>query len=357
MVCLFLMACKKEPADNFSFVPTAHVFPKPLDWRPIPIDPNNLVTEEGITLGRKLFFDPILSSNFTISCASCHNPELAFSDDKKVSLGVDGQLGKRNAMPLINLAWNKKMFWDTRSNTLAEQALVPVPQHDEMNLDWTIAEQRLQNDTQYPLLFRKAFNVKKITKELVAKALAQFEMTLISYNSPYDKFIRGEENPDPSFFRGLEIFRTEKGDCFHCHTLAAVETMADPVRVFTNNGMDEAATAFDFLDLGVGRITNVELNNGKFKIPTLRNLAFTAPYMHDGRFTTLDEVIDSYNLGPKISPTVDDIMIVKANYRLENYGHWGLELSAQEKSDLKAFLLSLSDTSFVNNPAFRKPIE
>ncbi|MBK7505404.1 MAG: cytochrome-c peroxidase [Bacteroidetes bacterium] len=354
---LIVFSCKKESDDNFVFNPTPHVFPKPTDWRAIPLDANNPVSEEGIALGRKLFFDPILSSDFTISCASCHKPELSFSDDTRTSKGVNGQLGKRNSMPLINLAWNKKLFWDVRSNTLPEQALIPVPQHDEMNLDWAIATDRLQKDANYPMMFRKAFNEKTITKELVAKAIAQFEMTLISYNSTYDKYVRGEVNPDPAFFRGLEIFRTEKGDCFHCHALAAVETFADPVRVFTNNGMDLASNANDFLDLGVGKINGLDADKGKFKIPTLRNLAFTAPYMHDGRFATLEDVIESYNLGPKNSPTVDNIMIVKANYRLENYGHYGLALSAQEKADLKYFLLSMSDTSFVNNPDFKKPIE
>ena len=356
-IVIFLFSCKKETNDDFVYHPTKHIFPAPLDWRPIPVDEDNPVTEEGIALGRKLFFDPILSSDFTISCASCHKPELSFSDDARTSKGVNGQLGKRNAMPLVNLAWNKKLFWDARSNSLPEQALIPVPQHDEMNLDWTIATDRLQNDANYPLLFRKAFNKKIITKELVANALAQFEMTLISYNSMYDRYIRGEVNPDPAFFRGLEIFRTEKGDCFHCHALASVETLADPVRIFTNNGMDLAITPNDFADLGVGKINNLDDDKGKFKIPTLRNLAFTAPYMHDGRFATLEDVIESYNLGPKISNSVDNIMIVKANYRLENYGHWGLELSAQEKADLKHFLLSMSDSSFVNNPNFKKPVE
>lgn len=360
-LCLIIalcFSCKKDVDETCGGAQTTpYVFPELPDWKEIPQDPGNPVTNEGVYLGRKLFYDPILSKDFTISCSSCHQPEHAFSDPAEFSTGVNGAKGSRNAMALINLAWGKKFFWDARSATLKEQALVPVPHEKEMNLAWDKAEERLNNDEKYKDLFCQTFGTSNISKELVAKALAQFEMTLISYNSPYDRFVKGALTPDASFFRGLSIFTTETGDCFHCHALAAIESFADPIRVLTNNGIDEVLDVNSFTDLGLGGISGIDADKGKFKIPTLRNLAFTAPYMHDGRFKTLDEVIDSYNLGPKQSPTVDNIMIVKANYRLENFGHWGLNLSEEQKQDLKNFLLSFSDTSFINNPAFQKPVE
>ncbi|MBX7224612.1 MAG: cytochrome-c peroxidase [Chitinophagales bacterium] len=360
-ICLFIIlfiSCKKDVKETCGGAKTTpYIFPDLPDWKDIVQDPENPVTNEGVYVGRKLFYDPILSKDFTVSCSTCHKPENSFSDPSKFSQGVDGTLGDRNSMALVNLTWGKKFFWDGRSATLREQALIPVPHEKEMKLAWEDAVDRLNKDEKYKDLFCQAFGTSNITKELVTKALAQFEMTLISYNSQYDRFLQGTYNPDASFFRGLNIFITEKGDCFHCHALAAIESFADPIRVFTNNGMDEVSDVNAFSDLGVGGITGADNDKGKFKIPTLRNLAFTAPYMHDGRFKTLDEVIDSYNLGPQQSPTVDNILIVKANYRLENFGHWGLNLTDEEKQDLKNFLLSFSDTSFVNNPAFQKPVE
>jgi cytochrome c peroxidase len=249
-------------------------------------------------------------------------------------------------MAVVNLAWSTKFFWDGRAKSLRDQALGPVPNVIEMHLSWVDAVARLQHHPEYVALFKKAFDSTVITKELTTKAIEQFEKTLISYNSPYDKYIRGEANLTLSEQRGLVIFNTEAGDCFHCHTTP--ELFVHPTKVFTNNGMDAAATPDDFADKGLGAISGNPLDNGKFKIPSLRNLAYSAPYMHDGRFQTLEEVIDSYDLGPKQSPSVDSILIVKATYRLENYGHWGLALTPQDKDDLKNFLLSLSDSSFIH---------
>lgn len=340
---IVVLACKKDNTKNITTTP--YSFPEIYGFRKIPQNPNNLATVEGVALGRKLFFDSILSKDFTLSCASCHLPSNGFADNKKLSLGVDGVLGKRNAMALVNLAWYEAFFWDGRSKTLQEQALVPVPKEDEMHLPWDSAVVRIKKDTSYQRLFKHAFGTPNITKELVAKAIEQFELTLLSYNSPFDKYSRFEANWEPSALRGFQIFNSEKGDCFHCHTTS--ELLVRPNQIFSNNGMIEASSVNDFADKGLGAITGNPMDNGKFKIPTLRNLAFTAPYMHDGRFSTLEEVIEMYNEGPKQSPTLDPIMIVEANKRLQKTGVYGLNLSTQDKIDLKNFLLSLSDSSIL----------
>lgn len=355
IVCLALVfSCKKDPVNNIVTPPddtipktTAYIPPVIQDFRAFPTDPANPMTLQGIALGRKLFFDPILSGDSSLSCAGCHKQENSFSDPRSLSIGIDHLPGKRNGMSLVNLAWyQNKFFWDGRVNTLREQAASPIEDANEMHLPIAIAQQRLQGHPEYVDMFWKAFGTRTITKDLITKAIEQFEKTLISFNAPYDKYTRSEGSLSASELRGLVIFNTEKGDCFHCHTTP--ELFVHPTKIFSNNGMDAAVSINDFTDAGVGAITHDNADYGKFKIPTLRNLAYTAPYMHDARFATLDEVIDSYNLGPKISPTVDPILIEKAQTRLQRTGIWGLNLSAQDKEDLKAFLLTLSDPDFVH---------
>lgn len=345
VIILSILQCKKEEPITTEHITTPYEFPTIPGFRAIPQNPDNPVTVEGVALGKKLFFDTQLSLDYTISCASCHMPEKSFTDNTKFSTGVNGAIGTRNAMALVNLAWYNAFFWDGKSLSLENQALIPVPQHNEMNLEWKIAVQRIQNDTSYKQLFKNAFGHFAVTKEDIANAIAQFEKTLISYNAPFDKYNRGEQDISTSVLRGLQIFRTEKGDCFHCHDTKELFIKSD--EDFANNGMDYAETTDDFTDKGLGAISGIPLDNGKFKIPTLRNLAFTAPYMHDGRFSTLEEVIESYNKGPELSPSLAPILKSEAQRRLQQYGHWGLELSAQDKEDLKNFLLSLSDSSFV----------
>ena len=342
---LFVFSCKK---NEEAFKTTPYVAPKIPGFRDMPVDANNPMTVEGIALGKKLFFDPILSRDSTLACAGCHKQADGFSDIRRLSRGVDDLFGRRNAQALVNLAWQKdRFFWDGRVSTLREQALKPVEDALEMHLPWPIAEFRLQNNTVYKDLFFKAFGIHSITKEYVTKAIEQFEMTLVSYNSKFDKYTRGEVPLSISEIKGFDIFKTEKGDCFHCHSSTAPEVFISPDRTFANNGLDSVDNVTDFLDFGLGEFTNDLADYGRFKIPSLRNLAFTAPYMHDGRFQTLDEVIDFYSDGPKGSPTLEPIMREKANKRLETTGHWGLDLTPSQKADLKAFLLTLSDSSFV----------
>jgi len=349
MSVIVISACKKDkdiPGEENPPATTPYTAPSISNFRAMPRDAANPMTIEGIALGKKLFFDPVLSKDSSISCESCHRKEDGFSDSRRFSIGVDGLLGVRQSMALVNLAWyDNKFFWDGRVNTLREQAAVPIEKADEMHLPLPQAVLRLQNNAAYVTMFWNAFGTKTITADLITKSLEQFEKSLISYNSRYDKYVRGEAGLDTFEQRGLSIFNTEKGDCFHCHTTS--ELFIHPTKIFSNNGLDAAATVNDFADKGFGAINGLDADKGKFKIPTLRNLAFTAPYMHDGRFNTLDEVIDMYNEGYKHSPTVDPILIEKADVRFANSGYYGLQLTAHEKLCLKRFLLAMSDSSFV----------
>lgn len=307
----------------------------------IPAD--NPQTEEGIFLGRKLFYDPILSGNGTQACASCHKPNNSFTDDLRFSIGIDGIEGTRNSMPLYNMAWNtnNKFFWDGRAISLEKQALEPVENPIEMHNTWENAVGSLQNHGEYPELFNKAFGTTTITKELTAKAIAQFERTLISANSPFDRYLLGENSLTPQEINGFQIFMDEdRGDCFHCHGSNTNPLWTD--NIFHNNGLDAIIT-----DKGLGAVTGDPNDDGKFKSPSLRNLAYTAPYMHDGRFETLDEVIDHYSEGLVYSPTIDPLM--------KSIADGGVQLTESDKADLKAFLLSLSDPSFISNPDFQNP--
>ncbi|WP_370001051.1 cytochrome-c peroxidase [Winogradskyella sp.] len=305
----------------------------------IPTD--NPQTVEGVALGKQLFFDRILSADGTKSCASCHSPQSAFTDNLATSIGIDGIAGVRNSMPLFNLAWNygERFTWDGKELSLERQAEEPVQNPIELHSNWDNVVDRLQNHPEYPELFRRAFKTSTITKELTTKAIAQFERTLISANSKFDRYSLGQATLTQQELNGLDIFlREDKGDCFHCHGNPNNPLWTD--NEFHNNGLDATLS-----DLGLGVVTGDPNDNGKFRSPSLRNLAYTAPYMHDGRFATLDDVINHYSEGLIDSPTIDPLM--------KQIDQGGVQLTDQEKADLKAFLLTLSDPSFINNPEFQ----
>lgn len=307
------------------------------------ITANNPLTQEGIALGKKLFFEKLLSGDNSQSCASCHNPQNAFSDSQQFSIGIDGKKGFRNAMPLFNLAWNfDELFnWDGSEFSLENQAFEPVRNPIEMHATWKNVAQKLQNHPEYPTLFKLAFGTSTIDSVLITKAIAQFERTLISGNSKFDRFLRGETSLTPEEENGFNVFMDEaKGDCFHCHGSNNNPLWTD--NLFHNNGLDT-----NFTDLGLGAKTGDPKDNGKFKSPSIRNLAFTAPYMHDGRFATLEEVINHYSEGLRFSSTIDPLM--------KKVSQGGVQLSTKDKADLKAFLLALSDVEFINNPNFKNP--
>lgn len=330
------MACSNTTETSYVATPSPLEIPELFKNTILaPIIPiNNPQTQEGVALGEKLFFDPILSLDNSQACADCHAPENAFSDSDQFSDGVDGTLGSRNSMPLFNLAWNydEKFFWDGSAFSLEHQAFVPVSDPTEMKNTWPKVEQKLQQDKAYPILFERAFGTAKIDSTLVTKAIAQFERTLISSKSRFDKFLMGEIELTTQELNGFNVFMDEnKGDCFHCHGSDKNPLWTD--NKFHNNGLDET-----FTDLGLGAVTGDPADDGKFKSPSLRNLKFTAPYMHDGRFSTLDEVINHYSKGLKHSPTIDPLM--------KKVVQGGVGLSTQDRADLKAFLLTLSDYTF-----------
>lgn len=347
IIILVCFSCENESVDQYAAIPTQsplqipQLFENNILNPVIPID--NPQTAEGIVLGKKLFFDPILSGDNTQACADCHAPKNAFTDSDRFSNGIDGTLGKRNSMPLFNLAWNydEKFFWDGGTFSLEHQAFVPVSDPIEMKSVWNQLEQELQQHLEYPNLFQQAFGTSTIDSTLVTKAIAQFERTLISSNSKFDKYLLGETELTAGELNGFNVFMDEaRGDCFHCHGSDKNPLWTD--NIFHNNGLDET-----FTDLGLGRVTGDPSDNGKFKSPSLRNLEFTAPYMHDGRFATLDEVIIHYSEGLKNSSTIDPLM--------KKVSQGGVGLTAQDKADLKAFLLTLSDYEFINNPDFKNP--
>ncbi|WP_367889204.1 cytochrome-c peroxidase [Polaribacter filamentus] len=339
-----LMKCASKEEEIYTPIPYNLEVPALFANKLIaPVIPsNNPLTQEGVALGKKLFFDKKLSGDETQSCASCHNPKKSFTDDQQFSDGIDGLLGTRNSMPLFNLAWNfdERFAWDGKEFGLEKQALEPVSNPIEMHANWKNVAQKLQKHPEYPMLFLQAFGNSNIDSVAITKAIAQFERTLISGNSKFDQYLNGETALTSQEQNGFAIFMDEaKGDCFHCHGSDNNPLWTD--NKFHNNGLDAT-----FSDLGFGSVTGDPADNGKFKSPSIRNLAFTAPYMHDGRFRNLDEVINHYSEGLKRSSTIDPLM------KKVNQG--GVQLTAKEKADLKAFLLSLSDFNFVNNTDFQE---
>ena len=352
---VLLGSCKPErpmdaetPAPQPFGTPYALAIPQGFPQMTIPLD--NPMTVEGIALGRFLFYEERLSGNNTQSCGSCHSQAAAFSDPNQFSTGIDGLQGNRSSMALMNLGWGTSFFWDGRSATLEQQILEPVINPIEMHETWPNAVAKLQADEAYRQLFQAAFGGTEIDSVRAAKAIAQFIRTMISGNSRFDQALRFEIALTPEEQNGIQLTQLEGGfppevpagqggaDCFHCHPHGGSLFTDGVIR---NNGLDAV-----FTDLGLGGVTGLPQDMGKFKTPSLRNVALTAPYMHDGRFQTLDEVIEHYNSGGHASATIDPNM---------KYTTGGLSLTPQKKAELLAFLNSLTDLEFVNNPAFSDP--
>ncbi len=309
----------------------------------IPAD--NPTTEEGVYLGRLLFYDPQLSRTGTISCATCHRQERAFTDGLVKSIGVSGKPTARNAMSLVNLLWVRQLFWDGRSNSLEEQALIPMRHAGEMGMQPGEAARRLQHAPLYTQQFKQVFGTDTITDTLIGKAIAQFERTLISAGSRYDQYLAGQVSLTDAESRGMVLFTrapdpaggVRGGNCAHCHGGPKLYQ-----ELFHNNGLDRQAP-----DTGRETITSLSPDRGRFRVPTLRNIALTAPYMHDGRFSTLDEVIDQYSDHVQAVPNLSrELVAGEAG---------GLRLSPADKASLKAFLMTFTDSSFIRNPAFARP--
>jgi cytochrome c peroxidase len=302
----------------------------PLGLPPVPIPVDNPPTVETIALGRKLFYDTRLSKDNTLSCASCHNPNIGFTDGRAIARGVAGALGIRNAPTLLNAAYSPLQFWDGRASSLEAQSAFPIADPVEMDQPHNVSIAKIRKDPAYQAEFARAFGPGLITLPLVEKSLASFERTLLSGNSPFDQYQYGgnKQALTPAAIRGLGIFRDpNRGNCAVCHTIEARYAL------FTNGTFHNIGAGVnaegEMTDLGRFDQTKIKADRGMFKTPTLRNVALTAPYMHDGSLKTLKDVVDFYAGGGNSNPYLDkDIK--------------PLHLSAQDRADLVAFLESLT---------------
>ena len=303
-------------------------FPMP----PLPRD-NPLLTQR-VALGKKLFHDKSLSKDGSISCATCHHQHKAFTDGLKFSKGINDQEGDKNSMPLFNLAWKSSFFWDGRAKSLRDQVLQPIQDHREMASDLkTVVAQLQKNESR---AFENAFGPGPVTEEKIALALENFLLTLTSYDSKFDRAMSGKAKLSEAEQRGMELFFTEYeprsqqygADCFHCH---GGSFFSD--HQFHNNGLKPSLS-----DVGLMKVTGKETDRGKFSTPSLRNIALTAPYMHDGRFQTLEEVIEHYNEGIHRTSTLDP--------NLAKHPKGGIALSGKDQAALISFLKSLTDKKY-----------
>lgn len=294
----------------------------------------NPLTEEGFQLGRHLFYDPIMSKDSTISCSSCHLQQTGFAHvDHQLSHGIEGKIGTRNSLALINLAWNKNFMWDGGVNNLEVQAINPITNPLEMDEKLENVIAKLQRSEKYKILFSKAYGDEKVTSQRLLKALAQFTVMLKSSNSKYDRVMRKEEQYNEREQRGYDLFKT---NCASCHK--------EPL--FSNDKFEKNGLTIDSTlnDLGRIKITNKKEDELRFKIPTLRNIQFTFPYMHDGRFKTLTEVVKHYN------SLVQDKNLSKELAKPMN-------LSDNDRVDLVLFLTTLTDAAFLFDKRFGFPKE
>lgn len=314
---LLLGGCTSN-VENPTHVPTAYNLQIPQGFPDMTIPADNPLTEEGVALGRKLYYDNKLDKDGNRACATCHQQSKSFTS------GAD-------VLPHINLGWSNNYLWNSKiSGTVEDIMRFEVEHFFETNVDV------LNSDAEYPTLFNQAFGVDEITTDEVVKALAQFFRIMNSGNSKFDKFLRDEAEFTNQEYLGYELFYTERGDCFHCHA-----TMFMTDNILHNNALDTNP------DPGYFAVTGDSLDYGKFKSPTLRNLEFTAPYMHDGRYATLEEVVEFYSAGLEKSATVDPLM--------KNLIVGGVQLNTEEKAALVAFLKTLSDSDFLVNPELSDP--
>ncbi len=301
----------------------------PDDFPAVPVPADNALTAARVSLGKRLFYDTQLSRTQEVSCGSCHLADHAFSDPRPSSVGVEGRHGTRNAPSLVNVAYNTSFFWDGGAPTLEQQAIAPIINPLEMDMKIGDVVARLEADPAYVDAFADAYDTRPSPGALT-KALAAFMRTIVSGESRYDRFVRGDRTAlTDSEQRGMAIFTGERGECFHCHVGFN----------FTNNGFRNNNLYAQYEDIGRARVTELDSDIGKFKVPTLRNVALTAPYMHDGSLATLEDVVDHYSSGGFQSATSDPTIRP-------------LNLTPDEKHDLVAFLIALTDETIATNPRF-----
>ena len=352
LLTLTLWNCK--PGHEPELKPVFQATPYPLEIpagfpTKIYIPKDNPMTVEGVELGRMLYYDTRLAGRADegklMSCSSCHIQEHSFTIGlpRPHPFGLDSIPTHHGMLPHINLLWNpNRLGWNGSVASIEDDVRLVITSPSEFASSYQAVENAIRSIPGYPDLFEKAFGSKDITVDRIAKAIAQFVRSLISSNSKFDRYLRGEEQLSSEELKGFVLFTTEEGgDCFHCHGAAANPLFT--THLFYNHGSD---SIFNDPEDRYS-VTGDEMDHGAYKAPTLRNIEFTAPYMHDGRFNTLDEVIDFYSDGLIWSPYIDPLM--------HHIATGGNQLLTSEKAELKAFLLTLSDTSFIHNSAFGKP--
>lgn len=357
-----LCACRPSPDDAWNWALPAG-FPAPR------IPSNNPMSAAKVELGRHLFYDTRLSENQQQSCASCHRQELAFTDARRQAVGSTGEVHRRNAMSLANVAYASLLTWaNPHLDRLEDQALIPMFGDDPIELglpDEVTLLDRLRDEPRYRRMFAAAFpdDANAIRVENVTRALAAFQRILISGDSPYDRYVNGRRDAlSPAAVRGMELFFSERLECFHCHGgfnfAEAVDhaQLAEPERAFHNNGLYnvDGEGAYPAEDRGLLEITGDPRDMGRFKAPTLRNIAVTAPYMHDGSLTTLEAVIEHYEQGGRTIDSGPNAGIGSES-PLKDEFITGFLLSPEERASLLAFLHSLTDVGFLEDPRFRDP--
>ena len=352
LVFVGFSGCKPDDTDTGQVVewdttPFALTYPQHIVAPLLPLD--NPLTVAKVELGRMLFHEPKLSGDESMSCATCHLQSAAFTDTAKLSVGIRGLEGHRNAMSVFNMAWNDNgFFWDGRAELLRHQSLLPI--QDSLEMDETLAgaAAKLSAEETYQHAFIRAFGDDEVTAERMALAMEQFMLTITSFNSKYDRYLAGMESLTDSELRGLELFNTEYNeffpefsgaDCQHCHGGPNFSN-----NQYMNNGLDEES---EMTDIGRMAVTENPSHLGQFKVTSLRNIALTGPYMHDGRFNTLEEIIDHYNEGLHASSTLDPALAATMST--------GLMLTAQDKEDLINFLHTLTDEQLAQETDYSSP--
>lgn len=321
-----IYSCQKE-SDWLGLVFPNH-FPPPVYNMS-----DNPVTKDGFELGKRLFYDPILSRDSTISCGSCHIQGSAFTHHgHNVSHGIDDLLGRRNAPPIQNLLWQNTFFWDGGVHNLDMISLNPIDNPVEMDESPVNVLNKLRRSRVYPQLFQKAFGGSEITTARFLQAMSQFQGMLISANSKYDQYERGEATLTTDELAGMQAFNQK---CASCHSGELFSDFA-----FRNNGISDLTS----LDLGRYETSTIEADKAKFKTPSLRNIEKTAPYMHDGSLRTLEAVLDHYEHVARPSSALDPV--------LANGGRNGIQMTSTEKANIILFLKTLTDEEFIRNPLF-----
>lgn len=333
MSVVIFSACKPDPSFNVQAVQEENIsFTVPEGW-PAPVYnfENNTLTNAGFYLGRKLFYDPRLSRDNSTSCGSCHQAFAAFAHaEHDLSHGVDGLLGTRNSPPIFNMNWHTTYFWDGGVNHLESQPIAPIQNPVEMDETLPNIIAKLSSDEKYRQMFKDAWGDETINSQRIFKSIAQFMGTMVSANAKYDQYTRGNAVLTQEEQNGLTVFNNH---CASCHKAPLFTDFS-----YRNNGLKPSTVN----DSGRAHITREPQDLYKFKVPSLRNLKYTAPYMHDGRVKTLEQVLNHYATGIHPSSTLDAL--------LQN----GIQLSVQERNDLLAFLNTLNDESFIKDKRFHE---